>query len=399
VTQPATQALAETIGDLVDRARTLVRTFDEEVWSALPTGSYLFDAHVHLGHDSDGMVAELPELLAMLDRYGISHVFAFCLDEPDREPAFRAGNDRTLEHARSSGGRIIPFARLDLAHDPVPEARRCLDRGAGGIKLHPRAQSFALDDDRLASVFAVAAAYGVPVLIHGGQGLPPVADDLGRLIDAQPGAQLIIAHAGVADLHALASRFAGTPGVFFDTATWSALDLVDLFRRVPPEQVLYASDYPYGQQPSALFNTLRAARFSGLGERELRGVLGETAGRIARGEQPTEPTAPAGSTLVPQPVALARLHQYLSMAAPLLWRQRRDSIGIFDLAISACADDSLEHVDFARLRSMLEIAQALWSALPDLPSYADRRVAARSAIQLIQLADIVAVTTPVTSVG
>ena len=277
----------------------------------------------------------------------------------------------------------------------MPEARRCLARGAGGIKLHPRAQSFALDDDRLASVFAVAAEHGVPILIHGGQGLPPVADDLGRLVDAQPGAQLIIAHAGVADLHALAGRFAGTPGAFFDTSTWSALDLVDLFRRVPPEQILYASDFPYGQQPSGLFNVLRAASFAGIGEQQLRGVLGETASRMARGEPPAEPTAPAGGPLVLQSVALARLHQYLSMAAPLLWRQRRDSIGIFDLAISACADDALDHVDFERLRSMLEIAQALWSVLPDLPEYADRRVAARSAIQLIQLADIVAVTTPV----
>src|SRR5207253_2246783 len=107
--------------------------------------------------DSDGMVAELPELLGILDRYGISRVFAFCLDEPDREPAFRAGNDRTLEHARSSEGRIVPFARLDLTGDPLAEARRCLARGAGGIKLHPRAQSFALDDHRLGAVFGLAA--------------------------------------------------------------------------------------------------------------------------------------------------------------------------------------------------------------------------------------------------
>ena len=32
-------------------------------------------------------------------RYGISRAFMFCLDEPDRHPAFRAGNDRTLEFA------------------------------------------------------------------------------------------------------------------------------------------------------------------------------------------------------------------------------------------------------------------------------------------------------------
>ena len=97
MTQSAAHPQAETIGELVVRARTLVDAFDDEVESALPVDAYLFDAHVHLGNDADGMVAELPELLSVLDRYGISQVFAFCLDEPDREPAFRAGNDRTLE--------------------------------------------------------------------------------------------------------------------------------------------------------------------------------------------------------------------------------------------------------------------------------------------------------------
>ena len=126
---------------------------------------------------------------------------------------------------------------------------RCLDLGAGGIKLHPRAQKFLLDDDRLAPVFELAADRTVPILIHGGRGLPPIADALARLMDAyEP--QLIIAHAGIADLAALARHFSGRPGVFFDTSVWSPLDLLDLYRLVSPEQVLYASDYPYGTQPA-----------------------------------------------------------------------------------------------------------------------------------------------------
>mgnify|MGYP003515766983 CR=1 FL=1 len=39
----------------------------------------------------------------------------------------------------------------------IDEAARCLDLGARGIKLHPRAQRFLLDDDRLAPVFKLAA--------------------------------------------------------------------------------------------------------------------------------------------------------------------------------------------------------------------------------------------------
>src|SRR5207244_5817824 len=154
----------------------------------------------HLGHDIDWMTGQYDELERIMDRYGMSWAFMFCMDEPDRHPAFRAPNDRTLEHAERSGGRLIPFVRLDLGEDPIEEATRCLDRGARGIKLHPRAQRFLLNDERLAPVFALAAERRVPILIHGGRGLPPIADHLRRLVDDYPEAQLIIAHGGTAHL-------------------------------------------------------------------------------------------------------------------------------------------------------------------------------------------------------
>ena len=141
---------------------------------------------------------------------------------------------------------------------------RCLDAGARGIKLHPRAQKFLLNDERLAPVFELAADRRVPILIHGGRGLPPIADSLAQLVERYDGAQLIIAHCGIADLAGLASRFSGRPGVFFDTSVWSPLDVLDLFRLVAPEQVLYASDYPYSHQPASLLLLLRTARLSGV---------------------------------------------------------------------------------------------------------------------------------------
>src|SRR6266851_8937158 len=135
------------------------------------------------------MVGRFEELESLMDRFGVSRCFMFCLDEPDRHPGFRAGNERTLAFAERSGGRLIPFVRLDLAEDPIGEATRCLDLGARGIKLHPRAQKFLLDDERLTPVFALAAERRVPILIHGGRGLPPIAADLARLVDAYPEAQ------------------------------------------------------------------------------------------------------------------------------------------------------------------------------------------------------------------
>jgi len=369
--------------------------WDEELRGELPQGADIFDAHTHLGTDIDGMVGIYDDLERGMDKYGISRCFMFCLDEPDRHPGFRAGNDRTLAFAARSGGRMIPFVRLDLTEDPIGEAKRCIDLGARGIKLHPRAQKFLLNDERLSPIFELAAERQVPILIHGGRGLPPIADDLARVVDRYPQAQLIVAHAGIADLAALADRLGGKAGVFFDTSVWSPLDLLGLYRLVGPEQVVYASDYPYGQQPASLLIALRTARLAQLDEGEVRGVLCGNANRIVDGERPLEPSAPKGLDTFQQPIALARIHQYLSMATPLLWTRQQDTVGVLGLALNACDDRSNGHRDeLEQIRQLLMTARELWRTLPEEGDEKDRMAHARATFRLIHLADIVAVTTP-----
>ena len=98
----------------LERARELFSEFEAQLRTEMPAGADVFDAHTHLGKDIDGMVGRYEELEAMLDRYGMSRCNVFCLDEPDRHPGFRAGNDRTLAFAERSQGRMIPYVRLDL---------------------------------------------------------------------------------------------------------------------------------------------------------------------------------------------------------------------------------------------------------------------------------------------
>jgi uncharacterized protein len=380
------------VEDVLERAQALIAGYDEELRRDLPEGAEVFDAHVHLGHDIDGFTGVYEELERINDRYEISRCFMFCMDELDRHPAFRAANDRTLALAERSEGRLIPFVRLDLAEEPIEEATRCLDLGARGIKLHPRAQGFLLNDERLAPVFELAAERGVPILIHGGRGLPPIADHLHRLVDRYPGAQLIIAHAGIADLAELADRFGGKAGVFFDTSVWSPIDLLSLYHLVSPEQVVYASDYPYGQQPSSLLIGIRTARLAQLDDGQLRGMLAGNASRIADGDPPLEPTPPRGSETFAQPLAFARIHQYLSMATPLLWTRQQDTIGVLGLALNACADRDGHVEEREQIRELLEAARELWQALPQLDDEGELHVVRRTTFRLVHLADILAVT-------
>ena len=378
--------------DSFERARELFEAFDDELRTEIPPGADLYDAHTHLGHDIDGMVGEYDELIAMLDRHGFSRANVFCLDEHDRAPAFRAGNDRTLEFAERSDGRLVPFVRLDLTDEPMAEAERCLDKGARGIKLHPRAQKFALNDERLTPVFAIAAERRVPILIHGGRGLPPIADHLARLVDDYPDAQLIIAHAGIADLSGLAGHFAGKAGVFFDTSVWSPIDLLSFFRLVPPEQIVYASDYPYGLQPQSLLISLRTARAAGLTEEQIVEMLAGNANRIADGEPPLEPSRPQGADILEQPMTLARIHQYLSMAMSLVFTRQQDQFGALGLALNATEERNGHVEELAQIRELLLAAQELWRMLPEAEDDDERRNIARTTSRLIHLADIVAVT-------
>ena len=373
------------------RAQELIASYDEELRNQLPGGAEIFDAHVHLGHDIDGQIGVYEELERINDASSISRCFMFCMDEPDRHPAFRAPNDRTLEYAKRSEGRLIPFVRLDLTESPIDEAERCLDLGARGIKLHPRAQRFMLNDERLAPVFAIADERRVPILIHGGRGLPPIADHLARLVDQYPAVQLIIAHAGIADLAGLAGRFAGKAGVFFDTSVWSPVDLLSFFHLVAPEQALYASDYPYARPPSSLLNAIRTARVAGFDDDQVRGMLAGNADRIASGEPPLEPTKPTGDGTFTQPMTLARIHQYLSMATPLLWMSQADSIGIIGLALNACDSRDGYPDDIERIRELLTTARDLWRVFPEVEEE-DLGEVARATRALIHIADIFAVT-------
>ncbi|HEX9481762.1 MAG TPA: amidohydrolase family protein, partial [Solirubrobacteraceae bacterium] len=225
-----------------------------------PDGGEVIDAHTHLGLDEDGRSLSLEQLLAQLDMAEARRACVFPLHDPERKPAYSLPNDRVLGWAGESDGRLVPFCRLDPAEGAVAEADRCLANGARGIKLHPRAQDFVFDGGDLDDVFGLAEEAGVPVLIHAGRGLPPLADGLADLALRHPGAALILAHGAICDQGILSTRLAGHPAVLYDISCFFPLDVIELFARVPAERIVFASDPPYGLPATTLYMALRVAR-------------------------------------------------------------------------------------------------------------------------------------------
>jgi predicted TIM-barrel fold metal-dependent hydrolase len=241
----------------------------------------LFDVHTHTGaNDPDGMKASLEELIEMLDGVGGRAVF-FTMHEPDGYPA---ANDRVLAEAERSGGRLVPFCRVNPHDDAPGEARRALDAGARGIKLHPRAEQFTLDHPQVGELFEIAEERGVPILIHAGRGIPALGKHVVEHATRHPGANVILAHAGICDLAWIWRSAAELPNLFFDTAWWNPADLITLFSLVPPGQVLYGSDAPYGRPVLSVTLATRCALEAGLSEEQLRSVLGGQTERLLNGE-------------------------------------------------------------------------------------------------------------------
>ena len=95
-------------------------------------------------------------------------------------------------------------------------------------------------------------------------------------------------------------------------------------------------------------------------------------------------------------MVFARIHQYLSMATPLLWTRQPDTIGVLGLALNACEENGYPSADLERIRELLLCAQDLWRESPEIEDERDRMRAIRSTFRLIHLADILSVTADAT---
>jgi predicted TIM-barrel fold metal-dependent hydrolase len=243
----------------------------------------LFDAHTHIGaNDPDGFKQSPEELMAVMENAGARAV-VFPMHEPD---GYSGPNDTAIAAAAESNGRLVAFCRLDPRDHPADEAGRCLDAGAVGIKLHPRAERFTMSEPGVRSIIEVAHERRVPVLIHAGRGIPALGRDTVELSSEFPDARLILAHAGISDLAWLWHVLSDHPNVFLDTAWWNPADHIALFSLVAPSQIVWASDSPYGLPLLAAWCHMRSAVHAGLGDEALRSIMGGQIARLVAGEDP-----------------------------------------------------------------------------------------------------------------
>ena len=328
-------------------------------------GLELFDAHTHLGeNDPDGMRQSPEELVAALRAADARGAFVFPMHELEGYPP---ANDMVLAAAAESDGLLVPFCRVDPHQEAVREAERCLAKGARGIKLHPRAEQFTLDHPAVRSLVALAEERCVPVLIHAGRGIPALGLHAVELATDFPRARLILAHAGICDLSWIWRVAGDHPNLLFDTAWWMPADLQTLFSLVPPGQIVFASDSPYGNPAISLAFQARSALEAGLSPDQIRSITSEQSLRLAAGEPLVAAGDAVGERERPPHILLDRVAEFLLLGAIATMRRAEGASEMLALARLGC--DVPEDIDdapiFEAIRRLIDSFDAYSVEHPD----------------------------------
>ncbi|HEX8103460.1 MAG TPA: amidohydrolase family protein [Solirubrobacteraceae bacterium] len=325
----------------------------------------LYDAHTHIGaNDPDGFRQTPEQLLAQLEKAGDARAAVFPMHEPAGYPP---ANDTALQVAEASGGRLVAYCRVDPRAGALREATRMLDAGACGIKLHPRAERFGLDEPAVADLAALAHDRRVPILIHAGRGIPALGRHTVELATAYPDAVLILAHAAISDLAWLWRVLPDHPNVLVDTAWWSPIDLMALFLLAPPGNIVWASDSPYGSPVPSAVNGLRCARQAGLDAAVVREIAGGQMARVLDGEAPRDlGPAPGPGAARPLDPVYERIVAHLTATLARAF-VRADYSETLALARLACAvGEGTEHSRLcAGVLELLDLFEANLAPPPD----------------------------------
>jgi predicted TIM-barrel fold metal-dependent hydrolase len=334
-------------------ADTVLRPWFDRLVADLPDLS-LSDAHTHVGqNDPDGFKQtpeQLLEALAVVGAKGL--VF------PMHEPAgYTEANDFVMRAAAESGGRLRALCRVQPKDDGcVEEARRCLDAGVNGIKLHPRAEQFTLSEPSVRELVAAAHERKATVLIHAGRGIPALGEDTVRLSGEFPEARMILAHCAISDLSWLWRELPDHPNLFIDTAWWAPADVLAMFALCPPSNVVWASDSPYGRPIIGATQTMRLALQAGLAHDQLRAVMGEQIERVLAGEPRLELGPPPGASQRALDPLLERVVAHLTTVMGRMFI-RGDYAEPLALARLACAvgDDAPQAEICAAVLELLDL--------------------------------------------
>lgn len=233
------------------------------------------------------------ELIRVMDAEGVDRSVVFGFPWKMAE-TFERHNDYIVDSVRLFPDRLIGFGCFDPFHPDAPaEARRCLDRGLGGIGELAFYQA-GIDEEaleKLAPIMELCRQGNMPVLIHTNEPIghrypgktPNTLAEIYRMIQAFPDNRIVLAHwgGGIFFFQLLKKEVkACLKNVFYDTAASPYLYDPEVYQAAVQlagkDKILFGSDYPL-IKPSRYIKELSE---TGLSENIINGICGENAARL-----------------------------------------------------------------------------------------------------------------------
>ncbi len=243
----------------------------------------IIDVHAHLGYDEifeEEFTAA--ELLAAQEENGVDITIVQPGVTVTLESA-RRQHDAIADLMRRYPGRFYGMANPNphLPEDQYrAEVTRCLtELGFVGIKIHTFAHAISPASQAARKVFALAAEFDIPVMVHTGSGAPfALPSQVLPAARAFPTVRIILAHSGMMVYASEALQVAQLCSNVYLETTWTGGFLVRQFcRTIGPDRVLFGSDHADNQATE-----LVKMRTCGLKPEELAWCLGGTAARVFR---------------------------------------------------------------------------------------------------------------------
>lgn len=170
----------------------------------------------------------------------------------------RSGKNRPAKYPM-----FIPFISVSPSMNgrtPVEELEHKYNWGMKGLKIHPIAQNFSPDDERMWPVYDWMVKHDLPITAHSGMNIDNKSD-LGepnrwiKVLENFPDLKLILAHLGSGFWDQTVEIADKYPNVMFDTAiaishidsptTLDDEEAIDLIKTIGSHRILFGSDYPW----------------------------------------------------------------------------------------------------------------------------------------------------------
>lgn len=253
-------------GDIIENGRVRKKLlFDPMIlqewrdWKGIPGAYKLRDQHMRAGI-ARSATATRANMRASMNRNGIDYCVVMAVP-----PAVTFDH---LHAAYEKDRTMLPFTGVDYADTQDLDAKFASDvaRGARGLKLHPILQRVALNSSETFHAVEAFAPHGLPVLFHSGWSeyyVEPAEKHLAEpnnghiepcldIIKAFPQVNFIIGHAGIDGIDTVIELLSDYPNAYVDISFQGAVNVKRLLDSFGPERVMYASDWPWGNQDVSL---------------------------------------------------------------------------------------------------------------------------------------------------